>query len=407
MFLLPLRPRFSPLLLCIAFLAAAPLHAQETDTVLRSMLQQTLQTHPQIRAARAKLDGSRFGLSAAQWGRYPSFSATASRNDAGDSVRQLAAQQPLWAGGRIDADIAANESKVSGATASVQEAEFQLSEQVLLAAVELQRYRVLQQRAEESLAAYEKLLAAIHRRSEGGLGLQSDAILARSRVEQAKALSAQYAATARRAYTRWMSLTGLEPAALQVSESPNGALAPLKELIEAAKAYSPALVRLRAEAVTAGYEADVTQAAQWPQLSLRATYTTAVTDSKQVMAVLEYQPGAGLGVLDRARAAYSARDAALAQIDKVTRDVEEQVSGAHADLQGFAARAQALAAAAEANAEVIDSFIRQYNIGKRTWLDVMNAQREWAESRIQSEETRFNAIAAAYKLAIYSGRYFQ
>lgn len=377
---------------------------------LRDLLRRALETHPRIRAARARLDGSRFGLSAAKWARYPSLSATMSRNDNHENVRQLQLQQPLWAGGRITSDISANEARVRAAIESVREAEFQLSDEVLGAAVDLSRYRTLLARARESLASYEALFDAITRRSEGGVGLYSDVILAQSRIEQMRAVVAQYEATARRSFTRWMALTGVDPGELIVPDEPLKKDWSVQALVAEAKAFSPVIARLRAEAQASTHEADVTRAERWPQLSLRAIHTkqsdVELEDDTVVLGVLEYQPGAGLATIDRARAAYSQRDAALAQIDLVEREVEEKVLAAHADLKGFVGRAAALAAAAAATGEVIDSFIRQYNIGKRSWLDVLNAQREWSDTRLLAEETRFNALAAEYRLALYSGRYF-
>jgi outer membrane protein, adhesin transport system len=323
----------------------------------------------------------RFSLSAAEWARFPTLSADMSRSNDDQTVRRLQAQQPLWAGGRIGADISSNEAKVVAATAAVREAELSLAEQVVTAAVDLQKTRVQLTRARESLAAYQRLLDAIERRSEGGLGLQSDVTLARSRIEQARANAAQLEANERRAHSRWMALVGVPAEDMQVAEKTAADDAPLSVLVDEAKAFSPTLTRLRAEAEAAEFDATVARAAAWPQLSVRAVRSweknkdadTTFKDS-QVLGVVEYQPGAGLGVLDRARAAYAQKDAALAQLDKVGRDVEEQVSAAFADRVGFLARVEALRSATNANAEVIDSFIRQYNIGKRTWLDVLNAQ---------------------------------
>ena len=377
----------------------------------RDTIRVAMERHPQVRAAQSRVEAAQHGLSASKWGRYPSLSAEMSRNDNGDTLRRVQVQQPLWAGGRIDADIDLSNSRVGVASESLKETEFALAEQMVLAAVELAKARVQLARARESLDAYQKLSSAIERRADGGLGLQSDVTLARSRIEQARALAAQFEASERRANLRWMALTGQPSTSLAVPEQTPADTGTLHELQDEAKAFSPTIARLKAEAEAAGFDADVTRAVIWPQLSLRAvrSWQTGIVNQNetQYLGVLEYQPGAGIGVVDRARAAYSQRDAALAQIDKAVRDLEEQVGAAHADRAGFSARVQALQSASAANAEVIDSFVRQYNIGKRTWLDVLNAQREWTESTQSAEDTKYSALAASYRLAVLSGRFFR
>lgn len=395
------------LLCAVAFAQVSAASGDQFKDAIRS----ALGTHPQVRAAQAKLEASRFTLSSAEWGRYPSLQAEMSRNNSGDLIKRAQLSQPLWAGGRIDGEIDASGAKVLVATESVRESELSITDQMVTAGVDLAKARAQLARANESLAGYQKLLDAIERRADGGLGLQSDVTLARSRIAQARANAAQYEANERRANTRWLALTGQSMPTLVIPETTAADSATLNELLEEAKAFSPAVQRLKAEAEAAGFDAEVTQASIWPQLSARAIRTwqtgTVHQNDTQYLAVLEYQPGAGIGVIDKARAAYSQRDAAMAQIDRSMRDVEEQIRLAYSDRIGFQSRIEALLIAATANAEAIDSFLRQYNIGKRSWLDVLNAQREWTESVLLAEETKYNALAAAYKLAVFSGRFFK
>ena len=382
-------------------------------SVFRKMALAAIEAHPATRAAQARLDSARFGVSEAEWARYPSLSTELSRNDAGDQFHRLQLQQPLWAGGRIEATIASSGAKAVGATAAVRETRMAVAEQIAQTAVELRKSQVQIGHAEESLTGYQKLLDAIERRADGGLGLQSDVTLARSRIALANANLAQLQANERRLVARWISLTGAPPGTFDIASEDNTALATLRvdDLVAEALAFSPALARQRAEVEVIGFDRDATLAAAWPQLSLRAIRTfergANVSNETQYLAVLEYQPGAGLGVLDRSQAVGAQQAALTADIAKLERDIEEQVRAAHADLRGLSERVSALNEAGTANAEIIQSFLRQYNIGKRSWLDVLNAQREWTDSIQQSIETRYNALAAAYRLEVITGRFFR
>mgnify|MGYP002476319189 FL=1 len=50
------------------------------------------------------------------------------------------------------------------------------------------------------------------------------------------------------------------------------------------------------------------------------------------------------------------------------------------------------------NAGLIDSYRRQYNIGKKSWLDVVNAQREVAQSKVLLIDAQANTCLNALQI---------
>jgi adhesin transport system outer membrane protein len=58
----------------------------------------------------------------------------------------------------------------------------------------------------------------------------------------------------------------------------------------------------------------------------------------------------------------------------------------------------------QASKEVMDSFLRQYTIGKRSWLEVLNAQKEFSQTSYTLIDSRAVSIISQIKLAVASGQ---
>lgn len=54
--------------------------------------------------------------------------------------------------------------------------------------------------------------------------------------------------------------------------------------------------------------------------------------------------------------------------------------------------------------EVVASYLRQYQVGRKTWLDVLNAQRETTQARYTLADLEAGIQAAHLRLLMLSGR---
>jgi adhesin transport system outer membrane protein len=249
------------------------------------------------------------------------------------------------------------------------------------------------------------------RRAKSGAGTESDLVLAGSRTEQARASLTQWQSAERRTAARLVAVTGESaPTLLAIGSNPLAGTKTPEDAVSAAQLFSPTVVRLKAEAEAAGSDATVAESRLWPQLGLKAEAldnTGLITQrDNRLMLTLEYQPGAGLGARDRARAASAQKRAAEVAIDRAKREVTERVSADLLEAQGLAPRITSLERAVKANEDLVASFLRQFTAGKRSWLDVLNAQNEFTSSKQALEETRFAALAASYRVALATGQFF-
>jgi adhesin transport system outer membrane protein len=58
---------------------------------------------------------------------------------------------------------------------------------------------------------------------------------------------------------------------------------------------------------------------------------------------------------------------------------------------------------ARASDEVVASYLRQYQVGRKTWLDVLNAQRESTQARYSLADLDWGIRAVHMRLLLLSG----
>jgi adhesin transport system outer membrane protein len=77
-------------------------------------------------------------------------------------------------------------------------------------------------------------------------------------------------------------------------------------------------------------------------------------------------------------------------------------------LQSIEQRVQAIEGALQASAAVFESFERQFNSGRKTWLDLMTVVRDVVQNEIQLADIRGSELQSSWRLRIVtSDSYFQ
>jgi adhesin transport system outer membrane protein len=54
--------------------------------------------------------------------------------------------------------------------------------------------------------------------------------------------------------------------------------------------------------------------------------------------------------------------------------------------------------------ETLKSFLRQYDAGRKTWMDVLNVQKEVSDVRLQLEQARTTWLEMSLRLAAITGQ---
>lgn len=192
--------------------------------------------------------------------------------------------------------------------------------------------------------------------------------------------------------------------AIETATSHPQEIGSLDLMLDAALSRSPVLRRLQAEEENAAAQTQVARAQALPQVKLRHDQTQGGQQAGgQTYVALEYQTGAGFNILTAMRQAESLRLAAKAEQEAARRDLADAISADWAEWQSLNSQADALAAQVKASEQVYESFARQYAVGRKSWLEVLNAQRELTQARYLLADVQWGALRTQLKLLLASG----
>lgn len=374
-----------------------------------------LAQHPSVRARAGGVRVAEQELEAAQWLRYPRASvdagaALAQGGGEGGGQRQgatLRVQQPLWDAGLTDARIGSAGLRRELARAQQAEAERELMLRVAQAYVEQRRLRRRVDVAQANLAEYQRLVDLMQRRADQKVSSLADLALARARWQQAQSEALGIGLARQRSLTALEALLGQPLAETALETAPSGAVPALPEALDAAQRAAPLLQRLRREAEIARAEARGSEAATRPQVVLRYEHRlgSAVADVRgRLSLALEYQPGAGLSAWASARAAAQRIAVADESVETARVELAQQLAEVHAELQAAAAQQAAAAEVAQSARAMVDSFLRQFTAGRKSWLEVLNAQREAATAAAALIDTEAAQTLAAQRMALLTAQ---
>jgi adhesin transport system outer membrane protein len=374
---------------------------------LQDLIDRAVETHPSIAAAAASARAAGADVRAAKWQRFPSFSVEGLLLDQPGNIMQAQAvvDQPLWTGGRISGAINRASARAGAALAAYDEAVQAIAISTAQAFFEVHRWRERSKILSESLEQHNSMVVTMERRYAQKVSPLSDLELARSRALQIEQQLYQSRAQEGAASSRLRQLLG-DPF-LSVGRVPSMPQAWLNFTDEGittqALGYSPALKRLRFDAQAVDAEARIARASILPQLSGQYSYNEIF--GHRVGLVLRAQSDGGLSRFAAAEAARQRVQASELQIAAGERQLLDQT---FALLREYEAATGRLAGSESASASarlVMESYMRQFTSGRRTWLDVMNAVREANTAEIDVIEARMSAQSSLSRIMLLSGQW--
>jgi adhesin transport system outer membrane protein len=373
---------------------------------------QAVATHPAIRAKLSSSAAARADSEGAVWQRYPTPSFEFDNDNNNTRSRLLRVQQPLWAGGRIDAGIDAANSRHQAADIAIEETKQEIMLRVISAYVEAQRQQAREETLVQGVLEHERLLGMISRRVEHDASPRVDQDLAQSRLYQAMNDLSSVKQALANALTQLSQLSGMTVRGVRALDVESlAALQGKDALLEQTIAWSPTLRRLSFEEEATQADVELKRASYKPQVSVRYenSYASAPLNgvpaytTNRVLLVLEAQTGAGLSALSGVDAAIGRRDAARQQRETSLRDVRERFAMDWDEFMAARLRLENATLASKMAKEVFESYTRQYTAGRKTWLDVMNTVRESTQSDVAVTDAGTQAAAASLRLQLTSG----
>ena len=365
---------------------------------------------PSVLAAWQSARAALQDVKGARWLRFPALSTGfVFYNRSSPITEQIAPQVniqlPLWAGGRLGANIKRAKALEQSAISGWREAILNVVQQVVDSYYNIVLTTRLETYYRESLLAHQKLVGTIRRRVDQEVSPEVDFQLARSRAAQIEqeltSISAQrlsslrtLAELVRDPNYRIGSVPSFDPAKATQNWD---------NVVAEAVAFSPTRERLQYVADAAQDAIKVSRGSIYPQLNAQYSYSDFVGSRFGVG--LQLQTANGLSQFSAVSAATARAREATQQVALAVRQLKQNVEVQRVTQEAAVRRAQVSEVASDTAARVSESYVRQFIAGRRSWLDVLNSLREHLSQQVSLTQAEVGAQSAATRLNLVSGRW--
>ncbi|MCH1918089.1 TolC family protein [Shewanella sp. A3A] len=383
------------------------LNAQPMD--FQQALKASTERHPALLSMDANISAKRYSLDAAKAQRYPSVSASYGLDQNDNEEGVLSVRQPVWAFDRIDSSIAY----------ARQDVQVQYKDRVRLlrnlvkdtAVAYLNVWGIQQQLliVDDNIKQHTQLLEQVKRREKGKLASAADVALASSRLIQAKGQQIKLIGEHRNALLSLQTLTQL-PVEQVAAIQPRWLQLPDAQRIIAQVLSDSAEVEYRQQLVSlAQKQVRQARADYLPTLYVRVSHDFSdrsfyANETRVSLYVEGNLEGLGLVTLGH-------EQSSLARLNATKRDVEVSQFELRNQLNGLLSQRKmqqelmvGLQAVIDELNSTLESYQRQYQSGRKAWMDVLNIYREITEQRLALAQAQNSLDSDTIQLAAMLGQ---
>lgn len=303
--------------------------------------------------------------------------------------------------------------RVRSASHRVREtAEFQGLD-VIEAYLNVLRQRELYAIAEENLKQHSDIMAQIQDSVSAGRSTQADMEQTKARLNAAEAQISAVTETLRSAENSYRRKVGdVAQPDIQVPTAPSERLeSNINEEVKQILTHSPTLDIKEADVNVAEAEREGTKSTFYPQVDFQAGTsigdnldgTEGRTQDASALVIASWNLYRGGGDTARARELVYRHAQAKNERNEAARAVEEDARNTWANMMASRERTAAFTKQAEANAMVVSAYKDQFNLDRRTLLDVLDSQNEWFVSRSNAINNSYLEMFAVYRLLALRG----
>ena len=405
-------------LLCVSFYAngsSLPDHFEMNDLVSVAVTQS-----PVVKSSQSNLQAFVAAKEEADWNRYPSVGVQSERrfatsNTSSDSGTPVLLQitQPVWTGGRLTAQLEAAEAKRQAAQWALEESRWSVAARVTNAWRSLLAAHELVRASEVQILRLGTYLDMITRRVQAEVSPQVDLELLKSRLVQARTELSLAQSQLALAVNRLSLATGLPLTVADASRMQGAAQQEALALatfapdspgqLNAAVEAHPAVRRVLAETAAASQDIKVADARRFPEVLGRYQHQTTNssvnglnTSQSGFALVLNYNSGSGFSLDAQARAALARYNAQLNAADSSRNDVSEALFADREEFRSARERMVAVRQTIDQTKAILESSARLFAAGRRSWLDLLNTERELSQAEKNLSPLLAQLVAASY-----------
>lgn len=389
---------------------------------LIAALQAVMQNNPAVKGKQAELAAESFGVDTAKAQRLPRLSLKANNLNRNFDQGTLSVEQPVWAFGKIDASIAQAKAKHDTECWSLLLVQRNLLEETAVAYARLEGIRQRNDVAQKNIIQHEELHSHIERRQQGQLASQADVRLAYSRLLQARTRSQRIQGELQIAQTELQTLTQVaidstlpvkdSLAALAVYDDVSGVLSDKRinrfQVETLILKNSANILHKKSRLKVVRLDVKKAKLASMPTVYFRAEHDVLDTiggerETRYGFSMQASLDGSGFSARGRIKGAAARLTAAEFEVGVAQNDERNRVAKFLQNLQVQRDIYLTQALSVEAVEATMESFLRQYKTGRKSWVEVLNTQRELTELRLQLEQLKNEALLLSLRLAVLTG----
>jgi len=384
--------------------------AYKVDTLISMMLGD----HPTIQAQKFAVQGADAQVKGAKWNYFPSLSLEVNQEFKQKKTWDgtLTVSQPLWTGGKLDAQYnmaLANRNKFKS---TLLESEYTLVN-TLLAAVE--KYIKNKANTKVLLEGKKRLITLkvmLSKRVNAGVSSESDQALLDTRLFQIETDIQQASAIKQATLAQIALYTGHDfNKSLKIKNGMGHEFGSFDSLMHLMEQTHPTLKKYDALIANAKAEKSKAKSALFPNVSANFqkgfssnNYYHDTTNDTRVYLSVNASLGSGLSTLSKVEQAQAKVEQLLQEKLSAKQELLNKMILAYNDYISSSKRIQSQSGSIASSKKVFESYKRLFLRGKKAWLDLVNASRELTQNQIRLNNVKATRLISTYTLALLSGK---
>lgn len=393
---------------------------------LSEVVEQTLSTNPDVLVAQKQAESRQGEVRGARAAYLPTIDAelgighewtkSPATNDEGvDLTRKEAAlrlRQLLFAGGSVSGEVRRQKARYLSAQLEVLSVEENTALKATEAYIDVMRQSELLTLLKDSLDEHQNIYDQMSLRSNAGVGSKSDLDQIAARLALAKSNTVAGENNLREAVSHFHGVVGYLPeVSTLVLPEITGAPENLEAALEKAYKDHPELQVADADIAAAEAQHKTGKGAYFPQITLEGDRTwnedidgiEGVNEDFVIALRLRYNLYNGGGDKARRKQTASLLDESLQVRNSTHRQVEESIRLSWHAWESTNQQLSLLETYVDTVIATKSAYQKQFNIGRRSLLDLLNTENELVEARSNYLNTKYDQIFASYRMAHAQG----
>lgn len=422
-----LKKRLLPLKMMVTALFGLPFFVQAETLALREAIQETLTTNPMVLTELREVDARDHEVRVARGGFFPRVDLLAgfgwqerdpagsvtqlssTRNDLERSELQLNASQLLFDGFQTSNEYRHQKSRRESASHQAFAVAESVALQVVRVYLDLLKQEQILELAHQTLATHEDIYGRMGRRHDSGIGSRADLDQISGRLALARSNAISAAANLQDARISFQRVVGRFPQGIDLLV-PDSHRQSLPESVDTAVIqahdHHPVVKSATADLEAVSYQYDQTQSPFYPRFSLEVERDwnknidgiEGRIDDLKVMLRMRYNLFNGLSDSARRQQFAHLVEKATEIRNNTYRQVEQELRLAWTAHESLSNQIVTLEQHVQDSELTKEAYSRQFDLGRRTLLDLLNTENEMINARQALVSAQHDLLYHEYRI---------